>query len=48
MKNDKQLLLRLPAELHKELKTYAFFEETNMNQVIIELLNKFFKKENEQ
>jgi hypothetical protein len=48
MENNKQLLLRLPAELHKELKTYAFFAEKPMNEIVNDLLKKFFEKESEK
>lgn len=42
----KQLLLRLPEALHKEFKTYAFFEEKPMNEIVVELIEKFLEKEN--
>jgi hypothetical protein len=44
----KQLLLRLPEELHKEFKTFAFFDEKSMNEITIDLIKKFLEAQKEK
>jgi hypothetical protein len=35
----KTFLVRLPAEMHKDLKTYAFFTGTSVNEVVVKLIS---------
>ena len=44
----KQISLRLPDELHKQLGHYCVDHEVTANSVIIELLEKFLKEDEKQ
>ena len=40
--NTDQLIIRLPAELHEELRTYKLFTRKPINEVVVGLIRDFF------
>ena len=43
---NKKIMINVPADLHKELKTMAFMEETTMTEIILKEIKKVLKKYN--
>lgn len=41
----KQLIVKVPDEVHKELKTMAFFNETTMKDIVLDLILEKLKEE---
>ncbi len=44
----KRIIINVPEDLHKELKTMAFFEETTMTDIILKEIKKVLKKYEEK
>lgn len=44
----RKLTLNIPIDLHKELKTMAFMEETTMTEIILKEIKKILKKYKEK
>lgn len=42
------LTINIPEDIHKELKTMAFFEETTMTEIILKEVKKVLKKYKEK
>lgn len=44
----KRVIINVPEDIHKELKTMAFFEETTMTEIILKEVKKVLKKYKEK
>lgn len=44
----KRIIINVPENIHKELKTMAFFEETTMKEIILKEVKKVLKEYKEK